>query len=86
MSPQSPTNPGHNVRGTVAAVSATSITLHDHAGNPHTFPVSSTVKVTRSGVAATIADVKVGDQAECHVVGGTVEGIHCRPAPTQTGP
>jgi len=52
------------IEGSVTAVSATSITIAPHHGNPVTLVIDSTTHISRNGHTATAADLKVGDRAE----------------------
>lgn len=56
------------VRGTVTAVSATSISLRAEDGTSTTVPVSDQTEVVVDGARATIAQVRTGDVAVVHVV------------------
>lgn len=56
------------VRGTVTAVSATSITVRADDGTTTTVPVSSSTEVVVDGARATIAEVRRGDVAMVHVI------------------
>ena len=48
--------------GTVASVSATSISINDaRAGTTNAYTITSATTVTNNGAAAKVADVKVGD-------------------------
>ncbi|HZT15614.1 MAG TPA: hypothetical protein VFA19_06660 [Gaiellaceae bacterium] len=56
-----------HVRGTVAAKSASSVTVRSSNGATATYVVNVTTQIVRNGKTATLADVKVGDPVFVHV-------------------
>jgi hypothetical protein len=52
------------VEGSVTAVSATSITIAPHSGDPVTLTLDATTVIFLNGHRAAAADIKVGDRAE----------------------
>ena len=58
-----------HVMGTVTSISDTAITLETTAKKAVTVSVSAETKFQKSGVAATIKDLKVGDKVVIHASG-----------------
>ncbi len=70
--PQPPPTALAVIRGSVTAVSATSITIAPEHGNPVTLAIDSSTVITRRGRTATAADVHAGDRAEALYVPATL--------------
>lgn len=54
---------GEHIKGTVTAISESSITIATPAKETKTVNFDATTKFEKSGVAATVKDLKVGDRA-----------------------